>query len=85
MDPTTSQTDVIIEGLTLDQFLASPEEQECLSQFELTTFKYIQRQTTDSNTLNLQQFLCEQVEYNGTCTRPISTYKYIEVLDMNAD
>ena len=84
-DPITSSQTDIIEGATLDQFLVSPNEQECLSQFELTIFKYIQQRTTDSNTPTLQQFLLEQAKFNGTCTWPVSTYKYIEVLDMNAD
>jgi hypothetical protein len=84
-DPTTSSQTDVIEGATLDQFLISPNEQEWISQFKLTTFNYIQQRTTDSNTLTLQQFLCEQAKSNGTCTRPVSTYKYIEVLDMNAD
>ena len=78
-DPVTSSQTNIIEGATLDQFLVSPNEQECLSQFERTTFKYIQQQKPTQT--HLPYTWTSQVQRH--LYRPVSTYKYIEVLDMN--
>ena len=84
-DPTTASHSEVMKDATPQQFQVSPSEQECLYQFELATFKYIHQRTKDSTTPSLQHFLFQEASSNGPCTRPMSTYRYIEVLDMNAD
>ena len=82
---TTDSHTSILQGATLDHFKVSSSEQESLKQFSASTFRYICCRTVDSSTPTLQQFLLEEATAKSSHTQQVSSYKYIEILDMNAD
>ena len=65
---------------------AAIDKQLSLNKFISSTFKYVHCRAIDSETLCLQHFLLEQSKTTSTSPMcPVSTYTYIDVLDMNAD
>ena len=82
---TSDSHTAILQGATLDHFKVSSSEQESLKQFSASTFRYICCRTVDSSTPTLQQFLLEEATAKSSHTQQVSSYKYIEILDMNAD